>query len=114
MDPMISLIDLLIVGSGAYIIYVFYELKFAHEIKPGLLLPKGVDPKRCKDKEGYIAQMSPKVLIYGISALVCGFIGIFEDEYQILGNYYLLVLVIFVGITIWFAAQGKKAVAKFW
>lgn len=114
MGSMFSLIDVLIVGSGAYILYIFYQLKFAKEIKAGLLLPKGVDPKRCKDKEGYIKDMSPKVLVYGITALVCGIIGIIEDEYQILGNYYLLVLVVFLIITIWFASQGKKAVAKYW
>lgn len=114
MGSMLSMIDVLIVGSSIYVLYVFYQLKFMGEIKEGLLLPKGVNPKHCKNKAAYIAEMSPKVLVYGIAALVCGILGIFEDVYHMLGNYYLLVLIVFVGITAWFAAQGKKAVKKYW
>ena len=39
MDSMFSLMDLIILGSGAYVLYCYYLLKFKGEIKEGLLLP---------------------------------------------------------------------------
>ena len=114
MGSMITLIDLMFIGCGIYILYVYYSLKFKGEIKETLLLPKGTDPNRCKDKEAYIAEMANTVLIYGIVVLLCGVMCIVEDTYQSLGNYYLLVLVVFVAVTIWFSAKGKKALKKYW
>ena len=113
MGSIVSLIDIMFVGCGVYVLYVYYCLKFKGEIKETLLLPKGTDPKRCKDKEAYIAEMSNTVLIYGIAVLFCGVMCILEDEYRLLGNYYLLVLVVFVCVTIWFTVQGKKALKKY-
>ena len=114
MGSMLSMMDIIIIGCGAYVLYVFYELKFAGEIKEGLLLPKGVLAKNCKDKAAYISEMAPKVLIYGIMVLICGIFGILENSYQVLGNFYLIVLIVFAVVTAWFAIQSKKAVKKYW
>ncbi len=114
MSSMFSLIDLLIVGCGVYVLYVYYCLKFKGEIKEALLLPKGISAGRCKDKEGYIREMSNKVLIFGIVVLACGILCIMEDEYRMLGRFYLLVMLVFAVTTVWFAVQGKKAVKKYW
>ena len=35
MDSMFSLMDLIILGSGAYVLYCYYLLKFKGEIKEG-------------------------------------------------------------------------------
>lgn len=114
MDSMFSIIDLLIMACGAYVLYNYYLLKFKGEIKETLLLPKDVSAKKCKDKQAYITEISPKVLIYGIIVLVSGAAGIFEDKYQMLGNYYLIILAVFGIGTIWFAMAVKKAAEKYW
>ena len=57
MDSMFSLMDLIILGSGAYVLYCYYLLKFKGEIKEGLLLPKGTNVKKCTDKAAYTREV---------------------------------------------------------
>ena len=84
MDSMFSLMDLIILGSGAYIIYCYYLLKFKGEIKEGLLLPKGTNVKMCTDKAAYIKEVENKILLYGIAVLICGGFGVLETQYFLL------------------------------
>lgn len=114
MDSMFSLMDLIILGSGAYVLYCYYLLKFKGEIKEGLLLPKDTNVKKCTDKEGYIAEIANKVLLYGIAVLVCGGFGVLETQTNILGNWYLLVIAAFLAVTFWFAWTVKRAGEKYW
>ena len=114
MDSMFSLMDLIILGSGAYIIYCYYLLKFKGEIKEGLLLPKGTNVKKCTDKAAYIKEVANKILLYGIAVLVCGGFGVLETQTGLLGKWYLLVIVVFLAVTFWFALVVKKAGEKYW
>ncbi|EET59385.1 hypothetical protein BRYFOR_08699 [Marvinbryantia formatexigens DSM 14469] len=114
MDSMFSLMDIVIAVCGVYILYVWYLLKYKGEIKENILLPKDVQVKHCKDKPAYVAEMSPKVLIYGCVVTVCGFIGVAEDVFHILGNTYMLVLTIFLLATVWFVMQARGALKKYW
>lgn len=114
MGSMFSMMDIIIAACGVYVLYVWYLLKFKGEIKESILLPKGLNVKKCKDKAAYIAEMAPKVLIYGIQVVLCGILGIMEDSYHLLGNWYFLVIAVFVAVTVWFCMQTKKAVKKYW
>lgn len=114
MDSAYSFIDIIIILSGFYILYIYYLLKVKGEIKETLLLPKDTPIKKCKDKNAYISEMAPKVLVYGIIVVICGLLGLSESQMQLLGKWYLLVLVVFLCATIWFAGQTKKAVKKYW
>lgn len=111
---MISFMDMAIIAIGAYILYIYYLMKFKGEVREGMLLPKGTKPERCKDLPAYIGEMSGKVLLYGAAVLLCGVLGFLEDEYLILGKYYLLVLLGFIGLTVWFAVQSRNAIRKYW
>lgn len=110
---MYAMLDLLIVACGIYVLYSYYQMKTKGIVKEGLLLPKGLSIKRCRDKDAYIAEMGPKLLMYGISMLLCGIVGMLESMYQMLGLGYLIVLAVFLGVTIWFARQTKKAIAEY-
>lgn len=110
---MYTILDMIIIGCGIYVLYGYYQLKTKGIIKEGLLLPKGLSPKRCKDKDGYIADMAPKLLIYGIIMLVCGVVGYLQSLFQKYDALYLVMLVAFLGVTIWFSKQTKKAIAKY-
>lgn len=114
MDSAYSLMDIIIVLSGIYILYNFYLLKFKGEIKESLLLPKDIPVKKCKDKAGYIAEMSPKVLVLGIVITICGLLGVAETQMQLLGNWYLLVMAVFLAVIIWFVVASRKALKKYW
>lgn len=114
MDSMFSLMDILIAGCGVYVLYVYVQLKYKGEINTTLLLPKDLNVKKCKDKAAYIAEIAPKVLIYGIIVLASGLMGVAEDVYRFMGNYYLLILAVFAAATIWFAKCEKDAIKKYW
>lgn len=114
MNSAYSLMDIIIVLSGIYILYNFYLLKFKGEIKESLLLPKDIPVKKCKDKAGYIAEMSPKVLILGIVTTICGLLGVVETQMQLLGNGYLIVMAVLLAVIIWFVLASRKALKKYW
>lgn len=114
MDSMFSLMDLIILGSGAYIIYCYYLLKFKGEIKEGLLLPKGTNVKMCTDKAAYIKEVENKILLYGIAVLICGGFGVLETQTGLLGKWYLVVIAVFLIVTVWFALIVKKFSEKYW
>ena len=114
MNSMFSLMDLIILGSGAYILYCYYLLKFKGEIKEGVLLPKGTNVKKCTDKAAYIQEVSNKVLLYGLAVLICGGFGVLETQTGLLGNWYLLVIAVFLAFTLWFTFVVKKTGEKYW
>ena len=114
MDSMFSLMDLIILGSGAYIIYCYYLLKFKGEIKEGLLLPKGTNVKNCTDKAAYIKEVENKILLYGIAVLICGGFGVLETQTGLLGKWYLVVIAVFLAVAVWFAMVVKKSGEKYW
>ncbi len=114
MDSMFSLMDLIILGSGAYVLYCYYLLKFKGEIKEGLLLPKGTNVKKCTDKAAYTKEVENKILLYGIAVLICGGFGVLETQTGLLGKWYLVVIAVFLAVTFWFAMVVKKSGEKYW
>lgn len=114
MDSMFSLMDLIILGSGAYVLYCYYLLKFKGEIKEGLLLPKGTNVNKCTDKAAYTKEVENKILLYGIAVLICGGFGVLETQTGLLGKWYLVVIAVFLAVTFWFAMVVKKSGEKYW
>ena len=114
MNSMFSLMDLIILGSGAYVLYCYYLLKFKGEIKEGLLLPKGTNVKKCTDKAAYTKEVENKILLYGIAVLICGGFGVLETQTGLLGKWYLVVIAVFLAVTFWFAMVVKKSGEKYW
>ncbi|MDO4344763.1 MAG: hypothetical protein Q4C50_08175 [Eubacteriales bacterium] len=114
MGSMFSLIDIMILLCGVYILYVFYQLKYKGVITENMLLPKGTSIAKCKDKQAYIAEMSPKVLAYGLLVTICGALGLLDDTYKIMGNFYYVILVVFLAGTVWFGVMTKKLLKKYW
>ena len=103
MDSMFVMIDMIVAGFGCYILYGWFLMKSKGEVKENLILPKGMTMKHCKDRAGFIAEIQPKMLVFGIATLACGAMGILNDFTQLLGNIYLVITIIFlvVGILVW-------------
>ncbi len=115
MNSMFSFIDIVVVGCGLYVIYLYIEMKKTGKIRESMLLPKGLDVKKCKDVDGYIRQIGPKQLILGIIALLCGVAGLLQDFTGILNYYvYLATLVVFFVYAVWYTVFMKKVIKKFW
>ncbi len=114
-NSMLSIVDILVIGCGMYVIYLCLEMKKTGKIKANMLLPKGLDPKRCKDPAGYIKTIGIKQLLLGVLAFGCGLAGLLQDY----GGYvnsvvYLSCLLVFFIYAIWYAVYIKKVIRKFW
>lgn len=114
MDSMFSMMDIIIILGGLYLLYTYYLMKFKGEVKESILLPKDLPVRKCKDLPAYISDMSPKVLVYGIVVVLCGITGLLEDMYHIMGWIYLAAFLIFIAASAWFIVQTKGAVKKYW
>ncbi len=67
-----SIFDLLISGSGVYLIYIAILMKWKGEIRKGVIVSKDVNPERIRDKEGFINYMFPKTLVIGALTAAVG------------------------------------------
>ncbi len=71
----INIFDLLITGSGLYLIYVAVIMKTKGEIAKGVIVSRDVDIERMRDKEGFIRYMYGKSLFMGILTAAVGAIN---------------------------------------
>ena len=115
MDNVWSIMELLFAGAGLYAIYAYYLLKTKGEITTSILMSKDVDIRKCKDIEGYKAFVAPKILIFGIAALLYGILGLVNSYVSpIPGALYASAMVLFFAVLVWFAFQTRKGVQMFW
>ena len=110
---MFGIMDIIIIAAGAYILYAWYLLMYRGEIREGVLVPQGM-AKRCKDLDGYRKYIGPKVLVFGLIALVSGGVNLYSDYVSPIPTaVYLIVTALFFAVLIWFILQIKKAQKEF-
>lgn len=108
-----SIFDLLIAGSGLYLIYTAIMMKKHGQIKAGVIVSKDVNVDKIRDKEGFIRYMYGKVLLIGVLATLVGIVSLVNTKLN--GPDYVTVIgavgyLVVLGI---FAATSMKARKKF-
>lgn len=110
-----SLLDIIFIGAGVYVFYAWFLMKTKGEIKTSILMSKDVDLRKCKDLEGYKAYVAPKMIVFGVAALIYGGAGLINTYvFALPGIVYGIIMILFLAVLIWFALAAQKGVRKFW
>lgn len=110
-----SIVDILFVGIGLYMLYSCILMKTTGEIKTGFLMNRDVDLRKCKDLEGYKAFIFPKLLALAAMTLLYGLMGMINTYVTPIPLAVSLVaMAAFMAILVWFSLQSKKGIQMFW
>ncbi len=111
-----SVLDIIFVGAGIYVLYGWLMLRIKGEIvTTSILFSKDVELRKCKDLEGYKAYIAPRMLVFGIAAILYGAAGLVNTYVAPLpGAVYGAVMALFLAVLIWYAIATRKGVQKFW
>lgn len=114
-NSMFGIMDLIIAGGGIYVIYQYIVMVTTRKLQTNMLLPKEIDPKKCRDTEGYINYIGMKQLAFGIVGTICGAIGLIQDYTQKIGaGVYFAGMLVFVIVAVWYSVALKKGIKEFW
>lgn len=111
---MFAIVDVLILGLGGYLFYAWYLAKFKGEVLEKVLLSQSYPIKKCKDKEGYLNYIAPRLLVFALLSILVGIIGLADDFFSFLGGYYMILVLIFLIVVIWYSLAVKKCYQLFW
>lgn len=110
-----SILDVIFVGAGIYVLYAWVMMKTKGEIITSILMSKDVELRKCKDLEGYKAYIAPRMLVFGIAAILYGAAGLVNTYVAALpGAVYGVIMALFLAVLIWYAMATRKGVQKFW
>ena len=113
MNDLNGIFGFLGVVCGVYCLYAYFMMRFKGKIIGFILLPKGVDVKKCKDHEGYCKEAQFPVLIMGIVAVVYGCADLYTTY---AGGSKLLtgiMIVVLLVVTVIYAAWTQKINKKY-
>lgn len=114
------LILILLLGSGGYAVYLWIRLRREwYLIDNKFLLPGNCTAADCKDPDGFLEYISPKLLIFGIALIVFGLLylpGFFNAPMPALLADILNIAmpVLGFGIFVCFIILQAKAAKLFW
>ena len=115
MDNIWSLLDIIFVGAGLYMLYAWFLMTTKGEVKQEVLMSKDIDLKKCKDLEGYKTYIAPKMLVFTVGALIYGGAGLVNSYVTPIPlMVYNILMVAFLIDLLWFAVMARKGTEKFW
>lgn len=94
-------------------LYAWFLMKKKGEIKQEVLMSKDIELKKCKDLEGYKAYIAPKMVVFGVSAVIYGGMGLVNSYVTPLPSMlYNVMMFVFLLVLIWVRADGAKGNRK--
>ena len=109
-----TFMDVIVLVAGLYLLYGWFRLVFQNVITPGLLIPKDMDPKSCKDLEGFKKYMGIRTLLIGVCAVGVGVLGLLSTYVFLTAMaVYWVCYFIFFGVIIYYMVASKNAQKKF-
>ncbi len=113
MTGFMSFIDFIVLAGGVYIVYAAFKLKNGGDLSSQLIWDKNTPFSQCRDKDGFRAYVSPRLLIAGIIIAVDGALGVACTKFDVYKQAYPFLMVLTVAIIVWYATFMKKAQKMF-
>lgn len=113
METINVVLDILIFCYGLYCLYSCYRMKTKGEVDGNVLLSNNTDMKKCRDKDAYLREMLPKLLLLGVVTVIYGTMGLVDTFVVKLGQAYTIGAVVFLVTLAWFAIMAHKAQEKY-
>lgn len=111
---MSSIMDVLILVCGVYLLSATVKMKSTGEIKKSVLINPNLDLNKCKDLEGYKKFLYPRSMALGIATVLLGALGIINSSIMNLGLIYAIALLAIIVVLIWYFIEYRRGVKKFW
>lgn len=108
-----GLLGLFALMCGIYCLYGYYMLKVKGQIVTTILLPKGVDVKKCKDYKAYCKEAELPLLILGVTVVLYGASDLYNTYVGGAGVLFLVMLGLMLAALIYFAVQVRKINKKY-
>ncbi|MBR5597678.1 MAG: hypothetical protein IKW30_09770 [Lachnospiraceae bacterium] len=108
-----SIVDVMVLGSGIYILYHTFIMKRNNEIPKGIMIAKDMVLPKDADVAGFILDMYLKGIIVGLSACISGVFGLLSVKITQLQSIAAIVSFAFFGVLVAFIVFLKKAQKKY-
>lgn len=112
MGSTFGFMDILIILSGAYLVYTSVQMKRTGEIS-SLIVGKGFDLKKAIDVNGYIEYMYLKSIIMGVVVMAGGGVNYLNDNYWNIPNFNLIICGVFLAVIAIYGKIATDAQKKF-
>ena len=103
-----SIIDILFIGSGFYLIVSALRAKKNNIITGNVMLGKNIDEKQVTDRLGYIEYMYKRVLVAGVLVIIAGAMNLINETflyYDLISN--IANVIVIVAIVLYLVAYKK-------
>lgn len=113
MNSTFGFMDLIIVVSGAYLIYAAVQMKRTGEIAGSVIIGKGYDVKKAKDPQGFIDYMYLKSILMGVCVILSGGLDYINLQYWDIPYFTPVVCGVFLICIVIYCIISVKAQEKF-
>ncbi len=100
-----TVIDIIVAGVGVYLIFLIFRAKYKGEIHQTFIWRRDDNPNKCRDKEGFVNFLFPRVIGCGAVLIISGILGIinrhfapFYAKYDLISSVVTMVVIVFYGI----------------
>lgn len=112
-DGLFNLIDICVFGFGFYALYSAYVLQKEGKIIRTFLVFKETDLDSCKDLQGYVNCMAPKLRTFGLVMVIYGATSLINTYLVSIRTLFGVMMAAFFLVLIWYAMEVKKAMKKY-
>ena len=75
-----TVIDIIVAGVGVYLIFLIFQAKYNGIIHKTFIWRRDDDPSKCRDKEGFVNYLFPRVIACGVVLIIDGVLGVINRQ----------------------------------